>query len=276
MAKNYDDIGGVWRTVGGRHIFIKDGQDLASAMKESGKFKKQKITTDSEEQKRSELNQKLKEAQEKVDKLDEELAEYEEDEMMAGSPAHDELRWKYEDAKEEYYKIKNELRQLQNKDAYTNNEDKRPIPDERGGRIDPRTGERFFGKTKAEEEYELYKRARQDESSIDPMTENSTDWEALDEKYKDRYEKEQSGYKTYLKDTQGTNNEELINAGREKENRVDYQKYKNETIRTINKYRMEKGTTSLNQAYKKAFEEYKRLHPNTKLNLQEFIKMSEE
>ena len=33
-----DDIGGVWRTVGGRRIFIKDGQDLASAMKESGKF----------------------------------------------------------------------------------------------------------------------------------------------------------------------------------------------------------------------------------------------
>ena len=29
---------GVWRTVGGRRIFIKKGQDLASAMKESGKF----------------------------------------------------------------------------------------------------------------------------------------------------------------------------------------------------------------------------------------------
>lgn len=29
---------GVWRTVGGRRIFIKNGQDLATAMKESGKF----------------------------------------------------------------------------------------------------------------------------------------------------------------------------------------------------------------------------------------------
>lgn len=36
MAK--DDIGGVWRTVGGRRIFIKDGQSLSDAMKESGKF----------------------------------------------------------------------------------------------------------------------------------------------------------------------------------------------------------------------------------------------
>ena len=33
-----DDIGGVWRTVGGRRIFIKDGQSLSVAMKESGKF----------------------------------------------------------------------------------------------------------------------------------------------------------------------------------------------------------------------------------------------
>ena len=40
-------------------------------------------------------------------------------------------------------------------------------------------------------EYNLYKRARQDENSIDPMTENSTDWEALDKKYRARYEDEE-------------------------------------------------------------------------------------
>lgn len=38
-----NDIGGVWRTVGGRRIFIKEGQGLASAMKESGKFFKKQI-----------------------------------------------------------------------------------------------------------------------------------------------------------------------------------------------------------------------------------------
>lgn len=41
-----DEIGGVWRTVGGHRIFIKDGQNLASAMKESGKFKKNKFFSD--------------------------------------------------------------------------------------------------------------------------------------------------------------------------------------------------------------------------------------
>lgn len=31
--------GGVWRTISGRRVFIKDGQSLSDAMKESGKFK---------------------------------------------------------------------------------------------------------------------------------------------------------------------------------------------------------------------------------------------
>lgn len=38
-----DDIGGVWRTIGGRRVFIKDGQDLKQAMKESGKFYNKKL-----------------------------------------------------------------------------------------------------------------------------------------------------------------------------------------------------------------------------------------
>ena len=35
---NYDEKDGVWRTVGGRRIFIRNGQSLSEAMIESGKF----------------------------------------------------------------------------------------------------------------------------------------------------------------------------------------------------------------------------------------------
>ena len=42
------DLGGVWRTVGGRRIFIKDGEDLKTAMDRSGKFKNSKVTDDEE------------------------------------------------------------------------------------------------------------------------------------------------------------------------------------------------------------------------------------
>jgi len=44
-----DEQNGVWRTVGGRRVFIKDGQSLSDAMRESGKFPSAKSgSTDSE------------------------------------------------------------------------------------------------------------------------------------------------------------------------------------------------------------------------------------
>lgn len=49
------DIGGVWRTVGGRRIFIKDGEDLATAMKKSGKFNSTKGLTEEGKKKLKEL-----------------------------------------------------------------------------------------------------------------------------------------------------------------------------------------------------------------------------
>lgn len=54
MAK--DDIGGVWRTVGGRRIFIKDGEDLETAMKNSGKFKKEEIKNKDDDKKETNKN----------------------------------------------------------------------------------------------------------------------------------------------------------------------------------------------------------------------------
>jgi len=34
-SKKYDDMDGVWRTIKGRHIFIKDGQSLTDALREN-------------------------------------------------------------------------------------------------------------------------------------------------------------------------------------------------------------------------------------------------
>lgn len=78
MAKN-DDIGGVWRTVGGRRIFIKDGQDLETAMKESGKFenknanKKEQFDKLSEYDKRELYNKLSDEEKTKYDNLKKEI-----------------------------------------------------------------------------------------------------------------------------------------------------------------------------------------------------------
>ena len=76
MAKKYedlDDIKGVWRTIGGRRVFIKTGQSLSSAMIESGKFKNLR----SNYKKAKEEDEKAKqdkEWEEKVKKLEKENA----------------------------------------------------------------------------------------------------------------------------------------------------------------------------------------------------------
>ena len=63
---------GVFRTVGGRRIFIKDGEDLATAMKNSGKFKKNEIKNKKDDKKaKTKLTDEEKE--EKIKKLQEEF-----------------------------------------------------------------------------------------------------------------------------------------------------------------------------------------------------------
>lgn len=64
MAKKYDDIGGVWRTIGGRRVFIKTGQSLSSAMKESGKFKASDVKR--EEYHKAKAEHEVMESQKKV------------------------------------------------------------------------------------------------------------------------------------------------------------------------------------------------------------------
>ena len=61
------DEGGVWRTIGGRRVFIKDGEDLESAMKNSGKFKSKKDdTSKKDEDVKEQGNSNRKEVKEKI------------------------------------------------------------------------------------------------------------------------------------------------------------------------------------------------------------------
>lgn len=266
----YDDIGGVWRTIGGRRVFIKDGQSLSSAMIESGKFKnlRSNYKKAKEEDEKAKQN---KEWEEKVKKLEKENAKnkgYELDENYYEEQERQALR----SGDMSYGYSKKALENISNKELEDYINRQQELVDE------------YTNKVNQDLTYDQRKtRNRQDtiwdrgmKTKYEQQLKNAQEEKTRREEYVNKYFKKENGYETYLKDTQGTTNEELINVGREKENKVDYQKYKDEVIRNINKKRMEKGTTNLNQAYKKAFEEYKKLHPNTKLNLQDFIKMSEE
>ncbi len=71
-----DDSSGIWRTVGGRRIFIKDGEDLASAMKNSGKFESSKTRLDVLKHRRA-LNSLAvgRKDKEEIERLDKEIEE---------------------------------------------------------------------------------------------------------------------------------------------------------------------------------------------------------
>ena len=71
MAKT--DLGGVWRTVGGRRIFIKDGEDLATAMKKSGKFKEKEIKNKDNKEEKSIYDMNDEELEEELKNIDENI-----------------------------------------------------------------------------------------------------------------------------------------------------------------------------------------------------------
>lgn len=114
---------GVWRTVGGRRIFIKEGQDLASAMKESGKFPKNKKSLKTEEvqnqiekmiKQNSELKKQLEEKQKQLNiKESEYLKERAEyirknyPEVEKGSEKYKQIRQEYDNQHKENYAIEN-------------------------------------------------------------------------------------------------------------------------------------------------------------------------
>lgn len=77
---------GVWRTISGRRVFIKTGQSLTEAMKQSGKFKLQKGTKLdklSEKELDEEARKKRKEIREMYDKLrNDKVSEEESDKLF--------------------------------------------------------------------------------------------------------------------------------------------------------------------------------------------------
>lgn len=59
---------GVWRTISGRRVFIKDGQSVSDAMKASGKFKDKKESSDEEKQFNRSREEEMIEDMKSVDK----------------------------------------------------------------------------------------------------------------------------------------------------------------------------------------------------------------
>lgn len=370
----YNGKTGVWRTVGGRRIFIADGEDLASAMKKSGKFKNKKDLTEDDISKKE-----FQQATKIDDKLDRAILmqvaddvgkELDDDSIEArvnyvrnnynGNATDKEIfeklkseyknrGWYIEKEKSKFssnlkgteinaMSIKNnegisqdlkmaDVKRIEDagnhydiemKDGYMsvskdrvtsiNNlnyqtnanklyandrylDDGKEIHDtfkqmdykemKAFSESHPESIKKMQAYIKDKNDYELYKRAKLAPDSIDPMTENSTDWGALDKKYSERFKNDPSNYFSNTRDYDMVQLdydayrrrleqvEYKINDDRlDSMQHADYRKERNDI-----KLKMQNLDYERNRAIKNEYNQYKKEHPNTDLTYEDYKKI---
>lgn len=278
----FDKDEGVWRTIGGRRVFIRTGKNLPQAMKESGKFKSAKRVKKSDEELKKEIGNDI-----------EKLQKYASEEGILPSELQDRLGIKDSDlGLKDKYTEKFE-QEMQGMERYLKAEEAKKNTLQKTSNSNPRNAVKYylekgeFNKAneyikeyglederdsflenlnykirsdykKHNQEYELYKKAKERPNEIDPMTENSTDWEALDRKYKEYYKKENIG--------------SPLNSSLKGLNKIDSIAGDDEKLQTLGR---KIGANSLVK-YRDAWEKYRKEHPNSKIDLYRFIKMNEE
>lgn len=106
--EDYSKMDGVWRTISGRRVFIKKGQSLTEAMRESGKFQK------NEKQSKKTKIDDLKEKEEELKKFEEEKKQILDEETKAMYKGEIEkfrtLREKRKEIEQKIKKLKTEVR----------------------------------------------------------------------------------------------------------------------------------------------------------------------
>lgn len=284
-SNNFED--GIWRTVGGRRIFIRDGESLSSAMKKSKKFKSNKRKQEEhyagEELYNDDPNRfgnKLKEYNDKMSKEQEESAK------RVNERYEKELKEKYMNIPEEE-RVKAYEEGKNWKDLVKENDEKLTQSGER----DKRTI------TKKEMEEDFDKKVKQDPELSRQTEQARAELKARDEKARVLYQKGEIEKASGL-EVKNAWETDLYGNGREHRFELSDGRIVAHTLESFGQeddtWSIGKGSdrksyksysdmmkdlgsskSSSNTPYKKAFEEYKKKHPNSKLTLNKFIDMSE-
>lgn len=252
---------GVWRTVGGRRIFIKDGEDLSSAMKSSGKFK----------------NKKEKEQNQQEDKNSKEN-KYTDKQL--------EMVWENEDATEVYDHLsqseKNKMSQAQKDiEILTPGTPGYQNAKEYVDKMNDKAASKFLEAHKNDKDYEGYYMSDKYVASENKKLDIS------DQKYNIEKTSGLKVEKAYQTDAFGTGKEDRfkLEDGRYvahsleddtwSVNKVSGGKIESKDYKSYDDMLKNLKGGSESNAYKKAFEDYKKKHPSSKITLNKFIDMSE-
>lgn len=348
MKKTFNEGDGVWRTIGGRRIFIREGQALSDAMKKSGKFgSHKKMTEDKLKQGRKslaksysddELNEEINSYKDKTDDFSKkrmsELESERDSRKVSDLENSKALEDRVEQVRAENEKYRNSLNKTdysqEKLDQVYKTEDYTEVINHLSASELRKMNQAAHDMNTTSPDSPAYKNAK------DYLTEmeNKAAGKYLDSeaKKRDAFNKKQESkstitddirvkvaesskgamMETYTKDIRDASGLKVTKSfetdlyGNGKEDRFELEDGrwishtteslgKKDDTWTINK--LEKGSvqsqkydsyndmieklsgsdkkSSSNTAYKKAFEEYKKMHPKSKLTLQQFIDFSE-
>ena len=249
--KKFDEDDGVWRTIGGRRIFIENGQSLSDAMKKSGKFKRTEINKDKYNEKETKTEETKKgkksdsyaetpeEFEERMKDRKVKVFEYDPERTDAGVDPRT-TDWHMLASKDE----KEREKWIKEKEEYKEREPSYYLEKQKDGsfkRLEPSE----VKKEKSNKEYELYKSSKEYPEKIDDTTRLVTNWKELEDKYGEKYKKEKQGDFTgkenknivrdlknknydYRKDDSNYRTQYFINAEKEKEKKDETKKEENE------------------------------------------------
>lgn len=158
-SKIYDSSEGVWRTIGGRRVFIRKGQSLSDAMKESGKFKRKGYTNEDYQKQENNIAQ-LKREYNAL--LDEEI-DYQKDWDISEdpSPELEMTAWEREAKEEALREAQNKYREME-KNPYVERKygvNKQELSNLKGKHIAGKQ-DKFYTRKDGTKEYDPYKGTR--------------------------------------------------------------------------------------------------------------------
>lgn len=129
------------------------------------------------------------------------------------------------------------------------------------------------------DDYDLYVRARNYPESIDAMTENSTDWEALEKKYSARYDRDQEVNNQKIADVMLRGEQrslEFERQGLEKAKRngnsVEDISHRTKRVHEL-ELSVQEYEYARNRAYRTSYEKYMKEHPGSTLSIEDFIEL---
>ena len=286
----YNDEEGVWRTIGGRRVFIRTGQSLSDAMKESGKFsrvsKNQELYKKLEEEKEPKLSDSQKEAGEKLNKKAQEGVRNDIKDFLSGRENYDGSKEEFiNDLSNEWGVDKNDVEDILNEEMEKHPrlfKNDRPSENKKVGYYELENGKKTYkerelgdderGYWTKENGVRVFKENPNYKGETYPKAQGATKFEDLGLEVSDK-----KAFSEYLQNKYGTDDFKVINFDNKEGAKKIYDEYasQRENDRVLNYFNEQEKNAYLNKDWSYGYRK-ETLENMSNKELDEYIKKNED